>query len=382
MGIALAALGLVIILAVLVDGFEAMILPRRVSHPFRFARLFYRVTWTVWRQIAVRIPQGRRRETFLSWFGPLSMLMLFGSWAAGLVFGFGVLNLALEVPLRIAADESVGLGTYLYMSGTTFFTLGYGDITPLSAVGRCLTVLEAGMGFAFLASIIGYLPVLYQSFARREVTISLLDARAGSPPSAFHFLQRAAQAHSIEMVRSFLAEWERWSAEVLESQLSYPALCYYRSQHDNQSWLAALTAMLDTCSILLVSVKEVDTHQARLTFAMARHVAVDISMTLGVLPEAPVPDRLSPENWRRFYQELSATGPVLAQGSGVYEKLAELRGMYEPFVNALADRLLFALPEFKPSRQAVDNWQTSAWMRRTPGLGGLPTAVVEDQHFD
>jgi hypothetical protein len=184
------------------------------------------------------------------------------------------------------------------------------------------------------------------------------------------------------MVRSFLAEWERWAAEVLESQLSYPVLSYYRSQHDNQSWLAALTAMLDTCSVLLVAVKEADTHHARLTFAMARHVAVDISMTLGAAPATPVPDRLPLSDWQRFCQGLTETGPVLAAGAGVYEKLAELRGMYEPFVNALADRLLFTLPAFYPEKQAADNWQTSAWMRRTPGLGGLPTAAIEDEHFD
>jgi hypothetical protein len=382
MEILLAAFGLVMIVVVLVDGFEAMILPRRVSHPYRFARLFYRVTWTAWRQLALQITRGRRRETFLSWFGPLSLLFLFGAWAAGLVVGFALLHLGLEVPLRVAPDETIGVQSYLYMSGTTFFTLGYGDITPLSSMGRFLTVVEAGMGFAFLASVIGYLPVLYQSFARREVTISLFDARAGSPPSAFHFLGRAAQTRSIEMVRSFLAEWERWAAEVLESQLSYPVLCYYRSQHDNQSWLAALTAMLDTCSIILVAIKEVDTHQARLTFAMARHVAVDISMTLSAIPYPPDSNRLPPEAWQRFCQELVPTGLTLAQGSGVYEKLVELRGMYEPFVNALAERLLVTLPEFHPSKQAVDNWQTSAWMRRTPGLGALPAAAIEDQHFD
>lgn len=84
--------------------------------------------------------------------------------------------------------------TYLYFSGTTFFTLGYGDLVPTGAMGRVLSVAEAGIGFGFLAVVISYLPVLYQAFSRREIIISLLDARAGSPPSAGELLRRLAEA--------------------------------------------------------------------------------------------------------------------------------------------------------------------------------------------
>jgi hypothetical protein len=376
-----AGLSIALIFVVLIDGFESMILPRRVARTFRFARLFYLQTWGLWRAAAARLPRGRHRESFLSWFGPFSLLLLFGSWVTVLIIGFGLLSWSLNVPLN-APEGDVNLGTYVYMSGTTFFTLGYGDVTPLSRIGRLLTVLEAGMGFAFLASVIGYLPVLYQSFARREVTISLLDARAGSPPSAFYFLQRMALTHSSDTLRSFLAEWERWAAEVLESHLSYPMLSLYRSQHDNQSWVAALTAMLDTCAVLLAAVKETCGHQAQLTFAMARHVAVDISMALGAAPHPPSADRLPGDAWQRFRERLAEAGFVLHGEAAALEKLVELRAMYEPFVNALAERLLFHLPAFYPERPAVDNWQTSAWMRRTPGIGKLPLTAIDDEHFD
>src|SRR3977135_973588 len=132
------------------------------------------------------------------------------------------------------------------MSGTTFVTLGLGDVAPRSAVAKMLTAVEAGMGFAFLAVVIGYFPVIYQAFSRREVAISLLDARAGSPPSAPELLWRhradpgAASppgacvclwrrradpgAASLPAV---LRDWERWAADVLESPLSYPPLAYF-----------------------------------------------------------------------------------------------------------------------------------------------------------
>src|SRR5207249_4041653 len=137
-------------------------------------------------------------------------------------------------------------------------TLGYGDVVPTGAWGRSLAVAEAGIGFGFLAVVISYLPVLYQAFSRREITISLLDARAGSPPSAGELLRRLAQARSLAGVGPLLVEWERWAAELLESHLSFPVLSYYRSQHDNQSWVGALATVLDTSALLIAGVEGAD----------------------------------------------------------------------------------------------------------------------------
>ena len=123
----------------------------------------------------------------------------------------------------------------------------------------------------FLGLVITYLPVLYQTFSRREVPISLLDARAGSPPRAVELVRRLGEYNDLAALRPLLIEWERWCAELLESHLSYPQLAYFRSQHTNQSWLAALTAILDTCALIIAGVNDGPTRQAQLTFAMARH---------------------------------------------------------------------------------------------------------------
>jgi hypothetical protein len=321
---------------------------------------------------------GKRREYFLSVFGPFSLLGLFATWVLSLIIGFSLLQWSLGTALN--APE--GPGTYLYLSGITFFTLGYGDVVPLTAVGRVLIVTESGLGFGFMAVIIGYLPVLYQAFSRREVTISLLDARASSPPSAAQVLLRLAQACDFGALDPFLAEWERWAAALLESHLSFPVLSYYRSQHDNQSWLAAVTAILDTCALLIAGVKDTCPYQAQLTFAMARHAIVDLALVFKTPPLAPDPDRLPDERLLRVRELLREAGLVLREGAAVDAKLAELRSMYEPFVNALANFLLFTLPPILPEKAAVDNWQSSAWTRRTPGFGKLPLASAEVDHFD
>ena len=156
-----------------------------------------------------------------------------------------------------------------------------------------MAVAETGIGFGFLAVVISYLPVLYQAFSHREVTIALLDARAGSPPTAAQLLVRLARHRNFAPLDRFLEEWERWAAEVLESHVSFPVLSYYRSQHDNQSWLAALTAILDTAALVIAGAKGVDPYQAQLTFAMARHAVVDLAQVYNVPPIEPDPGPLA-----------------------------------------------------------------------------------------
>lgn len=368
-----------LISVILVDGFEAMVLPRRVTHSYRLSRAYYRTAWSVWRGLGCRLSPGRRREAFLSVFGPLSLLGLFAAWVTALIFGFGVLHWSLQTTAA-PGHGSADLVTCCYFSGETFFTLGYGDVTAATTPGRFLAVFEAGLGFGFMAVVIGYLPVLYQAFSRREGVISLLDARAGSPPTASELLVRLTHTRSLGAIGAIFVEWERWAAEVLESHLSFPVLSYYRSQHDNQSWLGALTAVLDSCALFLAAVKGGDRYQAQLTFAMARHAAVDLALVFRRPPLGPVGDRWPEASLEKLCLTLRSAGLEMRDEPGVRATLLELRAMYEPFVAALARHFLFSLPPVFPEKPAVDNWQTSAWMRRVPGIGRLPGAG--DDHFD
>ena len=207
-----------------------------------------------------------------------------------------------------------GFGAYLYFSGTTFFTLGYGDMVPTGAAGRALSVVESGVGFVFLAVMVSYLPVLYQAFSRLEITIALFDARAGSPPGAGELLRRLAAGRSPSGAGPFLVEWERWAADLLESHISFPVLSYYRSQHENQSWVGSLTAILDTSAMLLAGVDGPDSYQARLTFAMARHAAVDLALVFQTRPRPPQPDRLPEADFARLRKSLCGAGVKCARG--------------------------------------------------------------------
>jgi hypothetical protein len=374
--IVLAAVALIGI--VLHDGFEVIMLPRRVSRGLRLTRLFYITSWRFWRSMARHVKTPKRRDLLLSWFGPSSILALFLIWASLLVLSFGAIHAALGSPMNTPSAQVPGLPDYLYFSGVTFFTLGYGDISPIGPVGRTLAVIEAGLGFAFLAVVISYLPVFYQAFSSREITISLLDARAGSPPRASSLLARIGPSKNFGALDRFLQEWERWAAQVLESHLSFPLLGYYRSQHDNQSWLAAMTLILDASSVMIAGVKGVDLYQARLTFAVARHAVVDLSQVFRARPLMSEVDRLPTPDLARMLEELGRAGLDVRDLASAEARLNELRRLYEPFVAALSENFLLPLPPIWSEAPAVDNWQTSAWMKRAGAIGELAQAEPDD----
>ena len=371
--------GVGVLAVVLWDAFETIILPRRVSGRIRLTKMFYRYTWAPWRATA-RLLTGRRRDAFLSFYGPLSLIALLALWAVGSVFSFGLLQWAAGSAMTVAGEGGTGFWTDVYMSGTTFFTLGLGDVVPRSALAKTLTVVEAGTGFAFLAAVIGYFPVIYQAFSRREVAISLLDARAGSPPSASELLWRHRSDPGTAALAELLREWEHWAADVLESHLSYPPLAYFRSQHYNESWLAALTTVLDASALIMVGLEGWCTRQAELTFAMARHAVVDLAQVFSTPPRRP-DERLPSAQLARLRERLVVGGLALKGRPDLEQRLTELRHMYEPYVEALSGYLALPLPPWIRERERPDNWQTSAWDRVVQLPARRPDAGGEGEHF-
>ena len=369
--------GIALIVVVAQDAFETIVLPRRVIRRIRLARLFYRMTRFGWNSIGSLIRSSARGDAFRSYMGPLSLLALLLFWAVLFVLGFGLVLWGLALPLG-APDQTISFLTYLYLSGTTFFTLGLGDVTPVPGVGRFLVVSEVALGFIFLALVISYVPVLYQAFSRRELRISLLDSRAGSPPTAVELLRRNCVSKQVEELRLLLHDWEVWCADMLESHLSYPILAFYRSQHEQQSWVEALTVILDTCALILTSIDGLPIAPARFSFAMARHAVVDLAQVLNTSPPTAV-NRLSSAEFAHMREMLAAAGMCLQESTASEQKLAELRATYEPFVSALAERIQVSLPPWIPPKDALDDWQTSAWDDRFPTIRQTLHQVMHSQ---
>jgi hypothetical protein len=375
-----AIVGVLIISSVLLDAFETIVLPRKVQRAFRLTSWFYRNTWVPWVRLSRLIRVYSWRENFLGYFGPLSLILLLVFWAIGLIFGFALLQFGLGEHVRLG-NEPITFGILLYHSGETFFTLGYGDITPTSPLARTLAVMEAGMGFAFLGVVVGYLPVIYSSFSNREREISLLDSRAGSPPSAGELLSRLGCCPDPVVLDNIFRDWERWSADLLSSHISYPVLSFFRSQHSNQSWLGALTTMLDVTSLVLAGIDGIPKEQAKLTFAMARHAAVDLAQVVNAQYDPHAPDRLSPEELANLRKTLAAAGMRLRQDDEADAKLLKMRSLYEPYCDALARRLLLSIPAWMRDEKKKDNWQSGPWDRAILAKGLGEKVHVIDEHF-
>jgi hypothetical protein len=380
--------GIACLFVALFDAFQTVILPRRATGRFRITRMYLVLTWWPWAQVAGRIRDSRKRETALSYYGPLSLILLIVVWAAGLLLGFALLFSSLRSPIQDSQQAHPGFLSDLYLSGTTIFTLGLGDLTPHSPWARLLVVLESGIGLGFLALVIGYFPVLYGAFSRREVNISLLDARAGSPPTAAELMRRHAFDGGSDALNLLLVEWERWSAELLESHISYPLLCYFRSQHSNQSWIGALTAVLDVCALMIAGVQDHAARQAQLTFAIARHAVVDIAQIFSLTPATDMEDRLPPERFEALYGLLCQSGVRVCRDGDSMERLRKMRLLYEGYAVALGRHLRMPLPPWVAEHPHKDNWLSVAKVRaeaeaapvENVSLNIAPIVITDEEH--
>jgi ion channel len=357
-----AIFGIFIIFAIIWDAFETIVLPRRVTRRFRLARGFYRITWIPWLKIARYFPSNRLQETYLGFYGPLSLIFIMIFWATGLIIGFALFDFGMNIAIIVSHGPKDFI-TYLYASGTTFFTLGLGDVYPAKHIGRISFVIEAGTGFTFLAIIIGYLPTLYQAFSHRETQITMLDARAGSPPNALFLLKIYAGENMKESLLQLLENWEIWCADLLETHLSYPILAYYRSQHENESWISAIATMLDVSALIMVGIDGIPAKQARFTFAVARHAVVDLTQVFHLTPQVPLNERLSDRDLKKLREILKKKNVNLKQGKKADAYLKELRSLYEPYLQVLSLYFFMPFQPFIPPDSIEEAWKRTPWKK-------------------
>jgi hypothetical protein len=349
-------LGIAIIVIIFVDAFETIILPRRVSRRFRLARIFNRSSWKLWKKGKHLFIPESYTKAYLGIFGPLILILLIVFWAIALIFAFALINYGAQTDIK-SPQGSRDLLNYFNLSGATFFPVGLADTYPVEEIGKLLAIVESGIGFAFLAGVIGYLPVLYQGFSRREVNINLLDSHAGSPPSAYYFFQQLSNNKMAGELKPQLEKWEIWCAELLETHLSYPVLAYYRSQHDDQSWIAALLMILDASTLVLVS-KNHDLHsQAKSTFAIARHAAIDLTQAFSLTPRSPNHERLTKKDLEQIRKLLKNSDFHMRENPYSDEKVTYLRKLYEPYIQALSDFFIMPITPFIYKGKIQEAWR-------------------------
>jgi len=335
--------GAVVIVFTLAEFFVAFLLPRRVRREPRIARVILVAGWRVWRFVARRLP-ARSGDTMLGFYGPLLMLFAIALWATALIFGFALLQWAAGSHVA----HGGGFDDDLFFSAGGFLSASM-QLSPSTGLARGLFLGEAACGFGVLFVAIGYLPAIYQASSRREVAVAQLAPRAGTPPAAGALIVRSGRRGGWPDLDAYLAEWEDWAAELMETHLSYPALAYFRSQHVGQNWLAALTTVIDACAFAIAAAPdETDVESAEITLSIGRHALADVSLVLRAKPGRFDPPRLGSEDFAALWQLAAESGLDLRAKKEVEARLSELRCGYEPLVAGLSRALELKPPSWLP----------------------------------
>ena len=329
-GLAQGGAGLLLIALVLWDIFQTVVLPRPSPTRVRLARNVVRLTWPLWRWRALRRVTSVDQEKILGSYAPATVLILLITWMVLLIFGFGLVL----YPLRDGISPVPDFGSALYFAGTSALTIGFGDVTATHGLARAVSVIAGGLGLGVVALGITYLFSLYASFQRREILVVRLEARAGAPPSGVALLEAYGAPALRPGLAAFLLEWESWAAEVLDTHVAYPILPYFRSSHDNVSWVSALGAVLDASALILTSIENGPHGEAHMVQRVGGHFVEDLANFFG-WPETPNPlvDRLEFDEARA---RLSAVGWHLLDADTSWERFVAVRSEYATRLNAMA----------------------------------------------
>ena len=338
--VAAVAAGSAAVLVVLNDVFVSVIVPRSERSAVRVSRLLALGLWSLWPRIAYQIfaRDERAREGLLSVFAPFFLVTMLLVWLVILVLGWGLVFYGMHDALHPAG---LTYGDCVYFAGASLLTIGYGDITPVLASARMLSIVCAASGLGVVAVVISFLFAIFGAFQRRETFVVTFGARAGVPPSGVGLLTVHAYAGLRHDLAEVFREGQHWTADVMESHLAYPVLAYFRSSHDYESWVGTLGALLDAASLVVSTlepralVNEQTLGQARMMYELGRHLTYDFAHYFDLEHDESSPG-IERSEFHDALARLHAEGYQLVDESIAWAKFAELRSAYASALNALA----------------------------------------------
>jgi hypothetical protein len=323
------ALGVFLLGLTFWDLFETVVVPRPTPGWFRIGRYIIRGSWRGLTAIRDGRP-NRSYDRILGLFAPAMTLTLLGAWLVALILGYGLLMYALRDEIQ---PVPTSLGSALYFAATSVLTLGFGDFVAVGAPARIIITTAAITGLGVVALVVTFLFSLYGSYQRREMQVVSLQAAAGAPPSAVALLETYAQLGLVGRLPDLFREWERWGVEVLDSHVAYPLLGYFRSSHDNLSWISALGTVLDAASLVLTTICEVPRGEAKLFKRVGAHLVEDI-FNLGFRTGAPV--GLDRSDFNAACDRLEEAGYTLEDRDRAWPVFEAARATYAVRLEAMA----------------------------------------------
>jgi hypothetical protein len=325
-------LGLLIVATTLLDVFLAVVVPRRTPRSSRLgSSSVVRYLWRGWLSLSFRIESNERRETLLGTFGALAVIVLLAFWLVSLVVGYGLIFDGLKSQLNPQPETVLGS---IYFAGTSLLTIGYGDIAPIG-VARIVSLAAGATGLGLFALVITFLFTLYSAFQRREVAVVVLEAGAGAPPSGVTLLETYAIGGLLDDLPRVFETWQAWAAEVLDSHLAYPVLTFFRSSHDNDSWISSLGAVMDAATLVLTTIDGGPKGWAKLSLAVGGHCIEDLVQYFH-LPDPRDGPQVERAEFEEACDRLAHAGFRLRDRDEAWERFAVVRSSYASRVNSLA----------------------------------------------
>ena len=323
--------GLVVLALVLWDVFQGVVVPRPTPGRLRIARYLVPPTWKLWRAFATRTRTGLARDALLGLYAPGAAILLLLMWLAGVILGYGLLFFAMRSQLTPSPTDLI---QSIYFAGASVLTIGYGDIVPTGGLARLAVLGSAASGLGLVALVVTFLFSLFASYQRREIKVVTLSAIAKSPPSSIVLLETHARLGLVDELPALFRDWEEWTAEVLDSHVSYPLLGYFRSSHDNVSWISSLGAVLDAAALVLTTIRNVPRGHAKITVRVGAHLVEDISNNLRLAGDGSGVDEAQ---FDEVYQRLARAGYELEPEGEAWRAFARARASYAGRLQALAD---------------------------------------------
>lgn len=324
------AVGAALLAFVLWDIFQSVVVPRPTPGRLRIARYLIPPTWRLWRAMGLRTKTGLSRDWLLGLYAPGAAILLFGMWIVLIILADGLMLWGVRHEIQPSPDSFLDA---LYFAGTSALTIGFGDIVANGPISRLVVLFAGATGLGVVALVITFLFSLFGSYQRREVLVVTLSARAKSPPSAVTLLETHAHLDLVGDLPELFRQWEVWAAEVLDSHVAYPLLGYFRSSHDNVSWISAVGAVLDAAALVVTTIREVPRGQAEITLRVGAHLVEDISNFLRLAGDGSAVDM---EAFGPVYDRLAQAGYALESREEAWRSFERARGKYAGRLETLA----------------------------------------------
>ena len=327
--IAIFIAGFLITAGTLFSAMETFVLPRSTQdlltrYVFVGIRAFFN-------RLIKRAKTFSEKDRILAFYAPVALLTLLPVWYMLILIGYMLMFWALGEITWVEAFRD---------SGSSLLTLGFANINGLPQT--ILTFSEATLGLLLVALLIAYLPTIYSAFARREATVTLLEVRAGNPPSAMEMIRRYHRIHGLDRLTEVWRNWEAWFADIEESHTSLPALVFFRSPHPEHSWVTAAAAVLDGAALMESTVQVSSDPQAALCiragYLAFRHIADFFSFPYDPYPQRGDRISISRAEYDQVVAQLEAAGiPIKLDRESAWLDFTGWRVNYDQVLLALAE---------------------------------------------